>query len=748
MKLFDKRPLSLILCIMLSGFVVFSFSDVMIRWALVLISAIIFASSFVLKEKQRVIITVSVALFISLIASYLYFDNHFKAYEIYKDQITVSGAINTMDKGRHKTSVTIDAYTLDGDVYYGYKLISYLENDVSLGLRPGDKVEFECTLSDFSYDSDFDISSYYISRGIGSIANIIGTIRITEHSSPDNEPLREVFKNARSDIAHRAVMLSDPCSGGLLTALLLGDKSLLPKDMDLNFKIIGINHILALSGMNLALLSFALDKCLSAIGLKRKLRIAVTLGFIVLYIALTGFPISVVRAGVMLAVTYVLFLLSRTHDSVTSLTTAVFLIILFTPYAIYDISLWLSAFATLGVIMLGDYSARLTPPKHTVTKLFRPLLIAFLASVFAIGATLALTVFTFDTISILSPASTIIFSPVLELIMYVGCIMLLVGDIIPLGWLMKPLGALTEISVSYLAGLDGMYLSSDSILMHILVLSFTVLFFLFLILNVKHKKISVFILSLFVVIITLTASVQNIIHIADDDIVYSSGTRDSKILIKSNSEIALISSAAFSEDSGYSALSLIHSQKLLSIDKYYFTHYSYGVVREISAVKLKAPIKKVCVPYPVNESEEEIARSLIKELEGTATEIEYYTETGNVKVGNVYIHPLILHRYGSTPTVYALEILDKDAKYLYTSSGIMKTHLAEGISAIMNNYDVLIFGSHGTQYNDYYFDKYFEHPNKIVISSAEMYILPTLLEEYHNSECKIIFCSDPISIKK
>ena len=155
MKLFDKRPLSLILCIMLSGFVVFSFSDVMIRWALVLISAIIFASSFVLKEKRRVIITVSVALFISLIASYLYFDNHFKAYEIYKDQITVSGAINTMDKGRHKTSVTIDAYTLDGDVYYGYKLISYLENDVSLGLRPGDKVEFECTLSDFYYDSDF-----------------------------------------------------------------------------------------------------------------------------------------------------------------------------------------------------------------------------------------------------------------------------------------------------------------------------------------------------------------------------------------------------------------------------------------------------------------------------------------------------------------------------------------------------------------------------------------------------------------
>ena len=150
----------------------------------------------------------------------------------------------------------------------------------------------------------------------------------------------------------------------------------------------------------------------------------------------------------MVAVAYGLFLLSSSQDSITALCVSVFVICTVEPYAIYDIGLWLSAFATLGVIEAGAIIRRgtiMAKAKESLrAKLGFAAFASLLATLLATGATLFISVSIFASISPMTFITTPLFSILSEIYIYLGLVMLAIGEILPIGILMRPFYAVID----------------------------------------------------------------------------------------------------------------------------------------------------------------------------------------------------------------------------------------------------------------------------------------------------------------
>lgn len=135
--------------------------------------------------------------------------------------------------------------------------------------------------------------------------------------------------------------------GELEAAMLLGEKTGLPDSILENFRVAGVSHLLAVSGLHIALLCG-----IFSMGHHRRFvrpLILLRAGLILVYMALTGLPISVVRAGTMFLLALMGNFFLQPVDLLTSTGTAAILIGLQNAYAPCDVGFQLSFCAVLGV---------------------------------------------------------------------------------------------------------------------------------------------------------------------------------------------------------------------------------------------------------------------------------------------------------------------------------------------------------------------------------------------------------------
>lgn len=134
-------------------------------------------------------------------------------------------------------------------------------------------------------------------------------------------------------------------------ALLLGDTSALDYETDTNFKISGIRHIIAVSGLHVSILI----GMLSNVTFRKKYLMA-PLGMAVLFVfsALAGFSPSVVRAALMSALILLGILLNREYDGATALSFAVLVMLLGNPLVIASVSFQLSVASVAGIYLFSD----------------------------------------------------------------------------------------------------------------------------------------------------------------------------------------------------------------------------------------------------------------------------------------------------------------------------------------------------------------------------------------------------------
>ena len=735
MKIFEKRPLCLILCIGLGGFLLFSFENKILKIILLSIAILLgIISLFYKKNRHRRLLTAaaSISVLIGCLVSFLYFDNYFKAYNLYDDTIEVVGYVEEVSSGSssYTNRILVQVDTINGKNKIGYYFYAYPTKTECEGIIEGTKISFKARLDGFSDES----YTYNISKGINAYASDISDIEIIEYT---NGSLKLRIARIKEYLTRYTMKLSNEDTGAILSALLLGERDYLPDQLRLDFKRIGISHILALSGMHLAILSLGIGKALSLFGVKKKLRITVIAIFVFVYMALTGFSVSVVRAGIMLILSSILYLMSRSKDSLTSLSVAVLIICIINPNSIMDISLWLSALATFGIIAFSEISSTIKNPKDKINKAVRYFVLAILASVFAISATIAVSTSSFGGFSILAPITTIIFSFLAEIIMYLGCVMMLIGWLIPIGWIIKPLCRLMTILAGAFSSWKISYVSSNFMPAMVMIIVYMILFYLFLIVDLKKPLRALNILIVLYSISTLLPTALTIKQNNTETVAYYSDYKCDEMLIRSENKVCLINSAQYGKSVAYTSLDLLESANVTYLDKYYLTHYSWSIDDEIKVLMYNIAVDEIYLPSPRNKDEEAILKTVIKTVENSRTSVVVYQEYETVMIGDYAINLLYSVPYGKT-SMNAFAVSKGDEVYTYISSGLLDASTKDDFMKYLPLTDHLILGDHGKKYKDtIYIADCYEDLNSIVIHSDNIFLKQNNMQYYIEKGCEI-----------
>lgn len=141
-------------------------------------------------------------------------------------------------------------------------------------------------------------------------------------------------------------------NGGIANAMTIGDRSGISDKTMEQFNYAGSSHLLVVSGLHLSLWAFGAIKLLRKNSLLRRYAVPISLAVLLFYCTLTGFSVSVIRAGAMVGAVIIAKAFRRDADSLNSIGVGVAGIMLFNPFAAYSVSLWFTVLSTVGILVL------------------------------------------------------------------------------------------------------------------------------------------------------------------------------------------------------------------------------------------------------------------------------------------------------------------------------------------------------------------------------------------------------------
>lgn len=225
--------------------------------------------------------------------------------------------------------------------------------------------------------------------------------------------------------------LPDPvASFGL--GLLVGIRALIPRPMQTELALVGLSHLVAVSGYNLTIIVSAAHRLLERFG--RGIALAASLWLIGGFLVLTGATASIVRASLVSVLSLLAAFYGRRFHPVTLIALSAAVTAAFNPSYLTDIGWLLSFLAFFGILVLAPaVEARLGHPKLTAVRLF-------IESVCAQILTIPLIMFFFNQLSIVSPITNFLILPLVPLAMAASFLAGLAGMFIPAfcGWLAWP----------------------------------------------------------------------------------------------------------------------------------------------------------------------------------------------------------------------------------------------------------------------------------------------------------------------
>lgn len=211
---------------------------------------------------------------------------------------------------------------------------------------------------------------------------------------------------------------ADPFS--YISALLMGNRSFLSNETKQVFSGSGLMPYLCVSGLHISLVTSILIFILRILRIKGCLRFLISSLFLIFICSVTHFSGSVMRASLMCFSVLLGELAGKKYDRFVSLATALFIILVFNPFAFFDVGTQLSFLAMLGVCnSLYFVSARDFNKNGASQKLKLPFLTSIMASSFVFVP----LIFIFGGAYLLSPIANLpalIFTPIMYLVVFMG----------------------------------------------------------------------------------------------------------------------------------------------------------------------------------------------------------------------------------------------------------------------------------------------------------------------------------------
>lgn len=138
--------------------------------------------------------------------------------------------------------------------------------------------------------------------------------------------------------------------GSTFSAILLGEKSGMDREVKELYQVNGIAHILAISGLHLSLIGVGIYQLLRRVTGSYPIGGIFGILFLLSYILMIGFTVSAVRALVMFLFRVGADMAGRHYDSPTALSVAAVIVLFWRPLSLYDGGFWLSFGAVLAIL--------------------------------------------------------------------------------------------------------------------------------------------------------------------------------------------------------------------------------------------------------------------------------------------------------------------------------------------------------------------------------------------------------------
>ena len=209
-----------------------------------------------------------------------------------------------------------------------------------------------------NWDEQFDYTAYLARRGIYHVAYLHNDweVRLVRR---EGGGVRGWIEAGRRRIGRFLERVFEPEAGGLLKALVVGDRGGLTAEVRDRFVAVGMSHVLSISGLHVGMLSLAvwfLCRTLAARSTWLLLRFPVhklaalgSLAPVLLYTAVAGARIPTVRAAIMIGLYQLAVLSGRNSSIFRSLALAALIAALIWPGAVMEASFQLSFLAVLSI---------------------------------------------------------------------------------------------------------------------------------------------------------------------------------------------------------------------------------------------------------------------------------------------------------------------------------------------------------------------------------------------------------------
>lgn len=230
------------------------------------------------------------------------------------------------------------------------------------------------------------------------------------------------FKNKITDKVENIMPFPEV---SILEGVILGNKQIFSEKIKNDLSITGTSHIVAISGMNIVIISNILMFVLIGLGMWRKQAFWFVLILIFLFILMVGAPASAVRAGIMGAILLYAQKIGRLSNAARIVIFAGTIMLIFNPLLLrYDIGFQLSFLAVLGLIYIKPILDK------WIEKIKKQEQISFLLQIITTTiaaqiSVLPILVYNFGKISFISPITNILIVPFIEFFTILGFVFIL-----------------------------------------------------------------------------------------------------------------------------------------------------------------------------------------------------------------------------------------------------------------------------------------------------------------------------------
>ncbi len=361
--------------------------------------------SIYIKNNYKYMLIIIVAFVLGACAGYIQ-TNKFSLLKNYRfEQCSIIGKVVEIDNGRivlENVFVKEDNTKLEsGCVVYIY------DDEKELHFQTSDTIEIKGSLSLQSiYSNQVNISRFLYSNAYQFNMDSDGLVAVTAGRLSFAEKLRQNIFN----ILSRELNLEN---ASVCMSVLFGVRQDFPYEINEAFSLVGISHILSVSGLHVGVLMAVLLYILNAISKKKTWWHFLIIALIVLfYCYLCDFTFSVLRATIMGLVMLGANLLGKRYDSLSALSLAGILILIFAPLAIFSVGFQLSFLCVFAIITL----APLLTKSFKSIKIPKNLANALAISVSINAVLFPLTANIFNKVSIISVFANIIIIPMFSFV--------------------------------------------------------------------------------------------------------------------------------------------------------------------------------------------------------------------------------------------------------------------------------------------------------------------------------------------